>query len=105
MCGHLALRDPVFPFHSVANRIAAMPALMAAWLAETGSVTRRPGPMARASHGMDAAAQDTANRMLIASTGAGLAAAVHGRHRAAGCPGRLPARSGGHRREHPDHAA
>ena len=51
-----------------------MPALMAAWLAETGSVTRCPGPMARASHGMDAAAQDTANRMLIASTGAGLAA-------------------------------
>src|SRR5215813_8626977 len=51
-----------------------MPAPMAAWLAETGSVTRRPGPLARASHGMDAAAQDTANRMLIASTGAGLAA-------------------------------
>ena len=51
-----------------------MPALMAARLAETGSVTRRPGPMARASHDMDAAAQDTANRMLTASTGAGVAA-------------------------------
>jgi len=72
-----------------------MPALMTAWLAETGSVTRRPGPMARASHGMDAAAQDTANRMLTASTGAGVAAwdmdAIAPRAAPAGC---LPVAAG-----------
>jgi hypothetical protein len=32
---------------SVASNIAAIPALIAAWLAETGSCTRDPAPMAR----------------------------------------------------------
>lgn len=59
---------------SVANNIAAIPELIAAWLAETGSFTRSPGLMARASHRKDAAAHDTAGKMLMTSTGTGVAA-------------------------------
>lgn len=60
--------------HSVASSIAAIAALIAAWATEAGSFTRGPGPMARASHGMQAAAQAAASRMLTASTRAGVAA-------------------------------
>src|SRR5258708_38598444 len=60
--------------HSVAKSMAAIPALIAAWPAATGSFTRGPGPMARASHGIDAAAQHAASRTLTTSVGAGMAA-------------------------------
>src|SRR5260370_41188132 len=85
---------PALGGHSVANNIAAIPALIAAWLAETGSFTRGPGPMARASHGMDAAAQDTASRMLTTSTGAGVAARDIGAIARADPAGGIPAGAG-----------
>src|SRR5215469_10508761 len=47
---------------------------MAAWLAAAGPAPGAQGQWARASHGMDAAAQDTASRTLTTSTGAGVAA-------------------------------
>ena len=40
--------------HSVANSITAIPALIAAWLAETGLSPEVRGPMAAPSHGMQA---------------------------------------------------
>src|SRR5258708_12908029 len=58
---------PALGGHSVANSIAAIAALIAAWLAESGSFTRGPGPMARASHGMEPAAQATPTRILTTS--------------------------------------
>ncbi len=49
--------------------------------------------MARASHGMHAAAQDTVSRILTTSTEAGVAARDMGRHRAAAAPPTTPTRS------------
>src|SRR5258708_10238284 len=85
---------PALGGHSVANSIAAIAALIAAWLADSGSFTRAPRPMARASHRMGAAAQDTASRMLTTSTGAAVAArdigAIARSDPAGGTPARAP---------------
>jgi hypothetical protein len=69
---------------SAASSIAAIPALIAAWLAAIGSRSRGPGPMARASHGIDTAVQHTASQDGDGERRSRRASTGHGRHRGAG---------------------